>query len=95
MLAAFAAATTILWPREDLSMNSKDNLRAFVELLEKGSNDELEARKRLLMKAVADKSLSRDTVADCRFLLRKIQEEQMARAESDVASRFAAQARQA
>lgn len=78
-----------------MSMINKNYLRTFTSLLDSAGNDELEARKQLLIKALRDSSLSRDTVADCRFLLRKIQEEQLVRAEAFVANRFLTEAKRA
>lgn len=76
-------------------MINKDSLKAFVGLLDTASDAELVARKDLLQKVLRDQSLSRDAVADCRFLLRRLQEEQISRAERSVAGRFQQLAAQA
>lgn len=69
-------------------MVSKTYLHEFLFLLNKAGDDELQARKDLLHNALRDHTLSRDMRADCNFLLRKIQEEQMARAEVKMIQRF-------
>lgn len=69
-------------------MITKDYLRSFLELLENGSDSEIEARITLLQRSLRDHTLSRDMRADCRFLLHKLQEEEMVRSELKVGVRF-------
>ena len=77
-------------------MVTKEYLRDFADMLGKpGNTPELEARERVLLDVLREhytRNLSRELIADLRFLLRQLQAELMARREAAAVSRFRQQA---